>query len=65
MLVDVYTNIRKNFTPDEQRHYQFTPRNIISLIVNLKKYNNIEQTDSLQEALYNEIVRSFRDKLVN
>ncbi len=67
MLIEFYIEVQSKFSVDEQRHYNFTPRNLTQIIMGLMNYDysSGDSKELLYEALQNEIQRSFRDKLVN
>lgn len=38
LFIEVYLNIKKNFSVDEYRHYSFTPKSLFQIFKNLPKY---------------------------
>lgn len=66
LLVELYKNINNKWTPDMQRHYSFTPRNLTSLLFGIMRYEiNKNDINTLYEASFNEIQKSFKDKLIS
>jgi dynein heavy chain 2 len=70
LLVDLYRTVKQKFSEDEQRHYLFTPKALTRIVFGLIRYDLTSvgaasggSVDALAEALYNEIARSFRDRL--
>jgi hypothetical protein len=37
-IIDIYLNIKKNYSVDEYRHYSFTPKSLFLIFKNLPKY---------------------------
>lgn len=71
-MVTVYKEVRNAFTPVQQSHYQFTPRDLTKWVLGLMRYDFTRQIDNEPEAmkdLYSawafEGCRIFRDKLVS
>ena len=62
-MIDFYTGLSSKFNADEHRHYSFTPRNLTQIIFGLLRYELSKE--SLGEALYNELSKKFKDKLIN
>ncbi|KAL4440929.1 hypothetical protein ABPG74_009342 [Tetrahymena malaccensis] len=66
VLIDFYTNFASKFNVDEHRHYSFTPRNLTQIVFGMLRYEiGQSNPDSIGEALYNEVSKRFRDRLVN
>jgi dynein heavy chain 2, cytosolic len=63
-LIELFSNIKNNFSIDEHRHYLFTPRDITQLIFSLLRYD-IREAQSLVEVLIYESSRIFKDRLVD
>ncbi len=63
-LIELFSNIKNNFSIDEHRHYLFTPRDITQLIFSLLRYD-IRDAQSLVEVLIYESSRIFKDRLVD
>ncbi len=61
-LVTLYQTVRKNFSPDDQRHYAFTPRDLTDLCFGLLRYDLSAQP--LLMAFAHEATRIFGDRLV-
>lgn len=38
-MIELYTNVKSNFSIDEHRHYLFTPRDITQLAFSLLRYD--------------------------
>jgi dynein heavy chain 2 len=66
MLVDVYTAVRGKFNVDEERHYLFTPRDLVSWVRGLLRYDMASTAgDEVLDCIAYEGSRLFRDRLVN
>lgn len=66
MLTELYKNINNKWTVDVQRHYMFTPRNLTGLLFGIMRYEiNKQDINTLYEASFNEIQKSFKDRLVS
>ena len=63
-MIELFSNIKNNFSIDEHRHYLFTPRDITQLIFSLLRYD-IREAQSLVEVLIYESSRIFKDRLVD
>jgi dynein heavy chain 2 len=63
-LIELFSNVKNNFSIDEHRHYLFTPRDITQLIFSLLRYD-IRDAQSLVEVLIYESSRIFKDRLVD
>jgi dynein heavy chain 2 len=63
-LIELFTNVKSNFSIDEHRHYLYTPRDITQLIFSLLRYD-IRDAQSLVEVLIYESSRIFKDRLVD
>jgi len=62
-MVDVYSQSKSSFSIDEQRHYLFTPRDLIAWVRALQRYPLSSEKSSLDAVAY-EANRVFRDRLV-
>ncbi len=63
-LIELFSNVKSNFSIDEHRHYLFTPRDITQLIFSLLRYE-IKDAQTLVEVLIYESSRVFKDRLVD
>lgn len=63
-MIELYTNVKANFSVDEHRHYLFTPRDITQLVFSILRYE-IREARSLIEVLIYESSRIFKDRLVD
>jgi len=63
-LIDLFSNVKQKFSPDEHRHYLFTPREVTSLIYSMLRYE-IPDAASLIEVMVYESQRTFKDRLVD
>eukprot|EP00899_Mesostigma_viride_P029629 jgi/Mesvir1/9851/Mv22388-RA.1 len=61
-MLDVYDQMQQNFSSNEHRHYQFTPRNLSEWAQSLRRYN-FREVDLLEVVSY-EGGRVFRDRMV-
>ncbi|EGR34655.1 hypothetical protein IMG5_004580 [Ichthyophthirius multifiliis] len=61
-LIELYFGITKIFNVDQQRHYNFTPRNLTQIVFGMSKYENDQQ---IIESFLNEINKTFKDRLIN
>ena len=64
-LVDVFHQVTKKFSVDEQRHYMFTPRDLTSWVQGLLRYELNDVTQPLLDTWAFEGSRQLRDRLVN
>ncbi|DBA00111.1 TPA: hypothetical protein N0F65_000402 [Lagenidium giganteum] len=62
-LVEIFDATRSKFNVDEQRHYQFTPRDLTKWVFSLVRYD-LEHEEILDVLSY-EARRLFRDRLVD
>ena len=63
-IIELYANVKQNFSIDEHRHYLYTPRDITQLIFSLLRYE-IKEAQTLIEVLIYESSRIFKDRLVD
>ncbi|KAG1663699.1 hypothetical protein FOA52_013267 [Chlamydomonas sp. UWO 241] len=61
-MIEVYNQVTAQFASGDQAHYQFTPRDITSWVLGLRRYDLTSLT--LPEAVASEGMRVFRDRLV-
>ncbi|CAL8110340.1 unnamed protein product [Orchesella dallaii] len=68
-MVTVYKEVRNAFTPVQQSHYQFTPRDLTKWVLGLMRYDVQKNGEEGMKDLYNawafECCRIYRDKLVS
>ena len=64
-LAEVYQQVTKKFSVDEQRHYMFTPRDLTSWVQGLLRYELNDVTQPLLDTWAFEGSRQLRDRLVN
>lgn len=64
MMVDLYVAAVSKFSVDEQRHYQFTPRNLSQWVAGLMRYEIVDNDELLEVVVY-ECRRIFCDRLVS
>ena len=63
-MIELYANVKSNFSIDEHRHYLFTPRDITQLMFSLLRYD-IRDAQALIEVMIYEASRIFKDRLVD
>ncbi|XP_068082912.1 cytoplasmic dynein 2 heavy chain 1 [Anabrus simplex] len=66
-MIKMYEEIKSTFTPVQQNHYLFTPRDLTRWCLGLFRYEIGSQdkgTDCILEVVIYEAMRLFRDKLV-
>lgn len=51
-FIEMYLNIKKNFSVDEFRHYSFTPKSLFEIFKTLSKYDFNDQ-EGLIESVCN------------
>ena len=64
-MVDVYEQVRRKFSVDEQRHYLFTPRDLTQWVRGLMRYELNSPAQPLLDTWAFEGSRQLRDRLVN
>lgn len=64
--MEFYQEIKRTFTVDESRHYQFTPRDLTRLVFKLKKHVlSFKDPREFYEILYWESCRAFMDRVTS
>ena len=63
-MVDVYENVKRKFSADDQRHYSFNPRDLTQWAAGLLRYELAEAGLELLHAWAFEGARLLRDRLV-
>ncbi len=63
-MIDLYTNVKTNFSVDEHRHYLFTPRDVTQLIFSILRYD-VREAQGLIEVMIYESSRIFKDRLID
>jgi len=64
-MVDVYENVKKKFSADDQRHYMFNPRDLTQWAIGLLRYELADMGPDMLNTWAFEGARLFRDRLVN
>lgn len=64
-MVDVYENVKKKFSVDDQRHYMFNPRDLTQWAVGMLRYELADTGPGLLNTWAFEGARLLRDRLVN
>ena len=65
-LVEFYEEVKRRFTVDQHRHYQFTPRDLTRLIFKLRKHDlQVRDPREFYEILYWESCRLFMDRITS
>jgi len=62
-MVGIHQSACARFSPDEHRHYRFTPRDLSAWVRGLMRYN--VSSDSMLDAVGYEACRVYRDRLVD
>lgn len=63
LMIELYSQIGKNFTVDEQKHYIITPKSLLEIFKNLTLYE-YNQIDGLLDAIVYEFNSYFRNRVV-
>ena len=63
--MDVFEQVRRKFSVDEQRHYLFTPRDLTQWVQGLLRYELDSGAQPLLDTWAFEGSRQLRDRLVN
>lgn len=61
IMLDIFNEIKSNFTPDMSNHYKFTPKMIEEWILGLTYYSQ----DNFNYGFFYELSRIFGDRLMN
>ncbi|KAJ1640034.1 dynein heavy chain and region D6 of dynein motor-domain-containing protein [Pavlovales sp. CCMP2436] len=64
-MVEVYESVRRKFSPDEQRHYQYSPRELTRWVRGLLRYDMKSPGATLLDTWAHEGARLLRDRLVD
>ena len=64
-MVDIFEQVRRKFSVDEQRHYLFTPRDLTQWVRGLLRYELAEASQPLLDTWAFEGARMLRDRLVD
>jgi dynein heavy chain 2 len=62
LLQEVFSTVKATFTPEQQKHYIFTPKDISSILDSVLLYE-VETIDELNQALMQEINLTFKARL--
>ncbi|KAG8470560.1 hypothetical protein KFE25_008981 [Diacronema lutheri] len=64
-MVEVYESVRRKFSPDEHRHYQYNPRELTRWVRGLLRYDMRSPGATLLDTWAHEGARLLRDRLVD
>ncbi|XP_069679211.1 cytoplasmic dynein 2 heavy chain 1 isoform X2 [Periplaneta americana] len=67
-IIKIYEEVKNTFTPVQQNHYLYTPRDLTRWCLGLMRYDfkeDDQSTNRVLEILVYEAMRLFRDKLVS